>query len=333
MKTSDFDYHLPHELIAQEPLEPRDSSRLMVINRAEKTIKHTIFNQLPDMLGSGDVLVFNNSRVLPARIHGKRALTGGNIEILLLKKLGVNTWEVMAKPARKLKTGEEVDIPQVGVSAKVIQEKEEGIRVMSFSSEEDLFKAGEMPLPPYIHRPLENGERYQTVYSRALGSAAAPTSGLHFTPGLLDLIKEKGIETHFVTLHIGLDTFRPINADDPREHAIHTEYGQIDPVTAGRINTAKKEGRRVIAVGTSTARLLEQAAGEGEYNGWVSLYILPGYQYRVVDGLITNFHLPRSSLLMLVSAFAGKEFIFECYQEAIKEAYRFYSFGDAMLIV
>ncbi|MDD5604873.1 MAG: tRNA preQ1(34) S-adenosylmethionine ribosyltransferase-isomerase QueA [Dehalococcoidales bacterium] len=333
MKTSDFEYILPQELIAQEPIEPRDSSRLMVLNRTDKSITHRVFNQLADMLISGDVLVFNNSRVLPARIYGKRALTGGNVEILLLKRLTLNTWEVMTKPAKKLKTGEGVEIPKVEVSATIIQEKEGGIRVMRFSSEEQLFKAGEVPLPPYIHHPLINGERYQTVYSKILGSAAAPTSGLHFTPDLIQTISNKGIETNYVTLHIGLDTFRPVNTENPLEHAIHTEYGQIDAATADRINTAKREGRRIIAVGTSTARLLEQAAGEPEYSDWVSLYILPGYQYRVVDALITNFHLPRSTLLMLVSAFAGKDFIFSAYREAINNHYRFYSFGDAMLIV
>ena len=333
MKTSDFEYNLPQELIAQEPIEPRDSSRLMVLDREHRAVVHHVFSRLPDILNSGDVLVFNNSRVLPARIHGNRAGTGGSVEILLLKRLDINTWEVMAKPARKLKTGEVVEIPPVGVTAAVIEEKEEGIRIVRFSSEEMLFEAGEMPLPPYIHKPLDNGERYQTVYSKILGSAAAPTSGLHFTPGLLQKLQERGIETHFVTLHIGLDTFRPISTENPCEHAIHTEYGQIARETALQINTARQEGRRIIAVGTSTARLLEQAAGTEGYKGWVSLYILPGYQYKVVDALITNFHLPRSTLLMLVSAFAGREFVLQAYQEAIKNQYRFYSFGDAMLIL
>lgn len=333
MKTSDFDYYLPQELIAQEPIEPRDASRLMVLNRTANSTRHCLFSDLPDLLVKGDVLVFNNSRVIPARIRGKRARTGGNVEILLLKKISAGTWEVMAKPARKLTAGEEINFPQVGVTAKVIAEKNEGIRLINFSSEEKLFHAGEVPLPPYIHQPIKNSERYQTVYSEILGSAAAPTSGLHFTPGLLNILQEKGIEMRFVTLHIGLDTFRPVNVEDPREHVIHTEYGQIDATVATVIRTAKKEGRRVIAVGTSTARLLEQADDQPDFNGWASLFILPGYKFKVVDALITNFHLPRSTLLMLVSAFAGKELIFNSYQEAIKQNYRFFSFGDAMLIL
>jgi S-adenosylmethionine:tRNA ribosyltransferase-isomerase len=333
MKTSDFDYCLPQELIAQEPIEPRDASRLMVLDRTTNSTRHCLFSDLPDLLVKGDVLVFNNSRVIPARIRGKRARTGGNVEILLLKKISAGTWEIMAKPARKLTTGEEINFPQVGVTAKVVAEKNEGIRLINFSSEEKLFQAGEVPLPPYIHKPVKNSERYQTVYSEILGSAAAPTSGLHFTPGLLNILQEKGIEMRFVTLHIGLDTFRPVNVEDPREHVIHTEYGQIDATVATAIQTAKKEGRRIIAVGTSTARLLEQADGQSDFNGWASLFILPGYKFKVADALITNFHLPRSTLLMLVSAFAGKELIFNNYQEAIKHNYRFFSFGDAMLIL
>jgi S-adenosylmethionine:tRNA ribosyltransferase-isomerase len=333
MKTSDFDYHLPQERIAQEPVEPRDSSRLMVLDRKNNTTCHKVFNQLSELLVPGDVLVFNNSRVIPARIRGKRASTGGNVEILLLKKVAPLTWEVLAKPARKLKTGEEVYLPQVEVTATIIGEKEEGIRLIRFSSEEKLFTAGEMPLPPYIHQPIEDRERYQTVYSKVLGSAAAPTSGLHFTQNLLADLKAKSVEIHFITLHISLDSFRPVNTENPPQHIIHTEYGQIDKQVAYAVKSAKKEGRRVIAVGTSSARLLEQAAGVEHFNGWADLFILTGYKFKVIDGLITNFHLPRSTLLMLVSAFAGRDFILKSYQEAMKMNYRFFSFGDAMLIV
>ncbi|MFA5451801.1 MAG: tRNA preQ1(34) S-adenosylmethionine ribosyltransferase-isomerase QueA, partial [Dehalococcoidales bacterium] len=271
--------------------------------------------------------------VIPARIRGKRAGTGGNVEILLLKKVAPLTWEVLAKPARKLKTGEEVYLPQVEVTATIIGEKEEGIRLIRFSSEEKLFTAGEMPLPPYIHQPIEDRERYQTVYSKVLGSAAAPTSGLHFTQNLLADLKAKSVEIHFITLHISLDSFRPVTTENPPQHIIHTEYGQIDKQVAYAVKSAKKEGCRVIAVGTSSARLLEQAAGAEHFNGWADLFILPGYKFKVIDGLITNFHLPRSTLLMLVSAFAGRDFILESYQEAMKMNYRFFSFGDAMLIV
>ena len=346
MKTSDFDYDLPPELIAQTPVEPRDHSRLMILDRKDQSIAHRQFFEITDFLHQGDVMVFNDSRVLPARLKGKRAGSGGKVEILLLRRGGGGDWEAMVRPARKLLFGEKVEImPYAGakmerkIYAEITGVSEEGIRTVRFSDEALLMAAGEMPLPPYIHTPLQNQERYQTVYAKVTGSAAAPTVGLHFTPELLKKIENKGVRCLYTTLHVGLDTFRPVTEDDPREHAIHGEYGIITPEVADEITKAKKEGRRVICVGTTSVRLTEQAAQNsppGEilpYNGWVELFILPGYKFRVADALVTNFHLPKSSLLMLVTAFAGKEAIDKAYKEAIKEKYRFYSFGDAMFIL
>ncbi len=337
MRTEDFDYHLPPELIAQTPIEPRDSARLLVMNRSSGSLEHRNFFDLPDFLRKGDVMVFNDSRVIPARLAGKKSGTGGVAEILLLKRINDNDWEALVKPARRIKKGMILDIGSaIHVPAEVIGESEAGIRTIRFSGEVHLPALGEIALPPYIHTPLYNPERYQTVYSEKLGSVAAPTAGLHFTEELLKRIEQKGIKCLFVTLHIGLDTFRPVQEDDPRKHQIHSEYGVISKETADELTRAKIDNHRVIGVGTTSVRLLEAASMSGSilpFDGWVNLFILPGYQFKVVDAMITNFHLPRSTLLMLVSAFAGKELIDKVYQEAINQRYRFYSFGDATLIL
>lgn len=348
MKTSDFDYSLPLELIAQSPIEPRDSSRLMVMNRADGSLEHRRFFNICDYLHPGDVVVFNDSRVIPARLKGKRAGSGGKVEILLLRRQEANVWETLAKPARKLQIGATVEIisgslspdkDEKGILAEVIGTGEDGLRVIRVSDESRLMTAGEVPLPPYIHAPLADKERYQTVYARAIGSVAAPTAGLHFTPELLTHIEQMGIRYFFTTLHIGLDTFRPVTEDDPQTHAIHREYGILDKETAQELTRARQEGRRIICVGTTTARIVEHAAsispspGIQPFQGWVDLFILPGHRFRMVDALVTNFHLPKSTLLMLVTAFAGKELIDKAYREAIAQNYRFYSFGDAMLIL
>jgi S-adenosylmethionine:tRNA ribosyltransferase-isomerase len=346
MKTDDFDYTLPPELIAQNPIEPRDHSRLMVLNRENGSIESRRFFEIVDLLRPGDVMVFNDSRVIPARLTGRRPVSGGKVEILLLRRKEANIWEALARPARRLQVGATVEIIDrpassnaTSIMGEVIGTGENGIRVLKFSDESELMSAGDVPLPPYIHAPLVDKERYQTVYSRVIGSVAAPTAGLHFTPELLAAIEKKGVRLLFVTLHIGLDTFRPVTEEDPREHNIHREYGMIDKETAGELSRAKFEGRRVICVGTTTARILEQAALKNEgpeirsFEDWVDLFILPGHRFRMVDTLVTNFHLPRSTLLMLVSAFAGKELIDRAYMEAIAQNYRFYSFGDAMLIL
>lgn len=338
MKTSDFDYHLPSELIAQTPLEPRDQARLLVINRASGDLEHRRFCEVVDLLKPGDVLVMNDSRVIPARLYGHKRDTGAKVEILLLRRTGEGWWEALVKPGKRLPVGTTVELaPEV--SAEIREVLPEGIRLVEFTGEALLPDLGEMPLPPYIHTPLGSPERYQTVYAREHGSVAAPTAGLHFTPELLQRLKNKGIETLYTTLHIGLDTFRPVQTEDPTEHHIHREYGYLSPEVARSVSLAKAEGRRVIGVGTTSVRLLEHAArlsGEKElapFAGWIDLFILPGFKFRVVDALITNFHLPRSSLLMLVSAFAGRELIKSTYTEAVREGYRFYSFGDATLIV
>jgi S-adenosylmethionine:tRNA ribosyltransferase-isomerase len=339
MKTSDFDYTLPAGLIAQSPIEPRDRSRLMILNRQTGSIEHRRFHDIIDYLRDGDVLVFNDSRVIPARLKGRRAGSGGKVEMLLLRRTDENVWEALTKPARRLQIGTKVEISGEEILAEVIGVGDGGIRTMRFSDESLLLEAGEVPLPPYIHEPLEKAERYQTVYARVVGSVAAPTAGLHFTPDLLEKIERKGVRCLFVTLHVGLDTFRPIKEDDPREHTIYREYGVIDKDVADELSLARAEGRRIICIGTTSVRLVEQAAKTGEsgrlepFQGWVELFILPGHRFRVVDAMVTNFHLPRSTLLMLVTAFGGREFISKAYQEAIAQKYRFYSFGDAMLIL
>lgn len=338
MKTSDFNYDLPKELIAQHPVEPRDHSRLMLVDRTTGKLEHRHFYDLPGYLNEGDVLVFNDSRVLPARLKGVRRETGGKVEVLLLKRLGPGLWEALVRPAKRLQPGEKVII-HPDIPAEIVSSGEEGIRRVLFEDESRLAGAGEMPLPPYIHEKLLDPERYQTVYSREPGSAAAPTAGLHFTPDLLKKVADMGVECLYTTLHIGLDTFRPVTEEDPRKHRIHKEFGVIDAYVAAAISKAKAEHRRVICVGTTSVRLVEQAALSSRHNildpyeGWADLFILPGHRFLVPEALITNFHLPESSLLMLVSAFAGKDIIDTAYQEAITESYRFYSFGDAMMIL
>ncbi len=346
MKTSDFDYSLPAGLIAQTPVEPRDHSRLMVLTRSDGSLKHGRFFELAGFLRGGDVLVFNDSRVISARLMGRKANTGGGVEILLLRRLDKNIWEALVKPGRRVNVGARIEITNNTVTgskhgprvlAEVKEQRQDGIKVLSFSDETLLSKLGRVPLPPYIYTPLAHPERYQTVYARVEGSVAAPTAGLHFTPQLLGEIERKGVHCLFVTLHVGLDTFRPVREDNPLQHAIHREYGVLSQEAVRQLSEAKQEGRRVICVGTTTVRLLEQAANPSHslepFQGWINLFILPGYQFRLADALITNFHLPRSTLLMLVSAFAGQNFITRAYEEAIAEKYRFYSFGDAMLIL
>ncbi|MFC2002068.1 tRNA preQ1(34) S-adenosylmethionine ribosyltransferase-isomerase QueA [Chloroflexota bacterium] len=348
MKTSDFNYLLPPELIAQSPVEPRDHSRLMVLNRGDGSMEHRRFFEIIDYLRDGDVLVFNDSRVIPARLSGRKVDSGGGVEILLLRRLGTNVWEALAKRGKQLHVGSQVEIindsvagnpGEAKVVAEVIELRQDGIKVLNFSDETLLLESGRIALPPYIHVPLEHPQRYQTVYARVAGSVAAPTAGLHFTPELLGAIERKGIHCLFVTLHVGLDTFRPVREDNPLEHAIYREYGVINQAVASQLSQAKKEGRRIICVGTTTVRIVEQAAQLGNhlelqpFEDWVSLFILPGYHFRLVDALVTNFHLPRSTLLMLVTAFAGKEHVNKAYQEAVGQSYHFYSFGDAMLIL
>ena len=346
MKSSDFDYHLPPEFIAQTPMEPRDHSRLMVLRRGNGSIEHHRFFEIVDFLQPGDVLVLNDSRVIPARLMGRRE-GGGKVEILLLRRLTPGLWEALVRPARRVRVGEKVKVIgseqeslESSTSVEVLEEGEQGLRIIRFAEEALLEKLGQTPLPPYIHTSLSDPERYQTVYAKAKGSVAAPTAGLHFTPQLLGKFAAKGIELAFVTLHVGLDSFRPIRVEDPRQHPMHKEYGELTDEVATKLASAKAKGGRIICVGTTTVRLLEQAAlaaGEAEilkpFKGWTSLFILPGHQFRLVDSLITNFHLPRSTLLMLVCAFAGKVLTDHAYQEAIRLGYRFYSFGDAMLVL
>ena len=345
MKTSDFDYTLPTELIAQTAVEPRDESRLMVLNRSDSSIEHHKFLEIVDYLRAGDVLVFNDSRVIPARLNGKKIDSDGRVEILLLRRSNNSDWETLVKPGKRVNVGTRIEITsnsagsrQPKILAEITGLGQDGIKVIKFSDETLLPGVGEIPLPPYIHVPLTNPERYQTVYAAVAGSVAAPTAGLHFTPQLLNRIKQKGIHCCFVTLHVGLDTFRPVREDNPRQHPIYKEYGVITQEVASQLSQAKAEGRRIICVGTTTVRIIEQAAQSSKapvlepFEGWISLFILPGYQFRMMDALITNFHLPESSLLFLVSAFAGSNFINQAYQEAIASRYRFYSFGDAMLI-
>ncbi len=348
MKTSDFGYSLPLELIAQTPIELRDQARLMVLNRSDSSLKHHRFFEIADYLQAGDVLVFNNSKVIPARLHARKVDTGGRLEVLLLRRLSPNLWETLVRPSKRVNVGSRIEITNDAatddrhdfrVQAEVVGLEEGGVRVISFSDEMLLPELGRIALPPYIHLPLTNPERYQTVYADMAGSVAAPTAGLHFTTELIDKIKSKGIHCLFVTLHVGLDTFRPIREDDPLEHPVHREYGVITREVASRLSQAKVEGRRIIGVGTTTVRLIEAVAQASSpvhmqpFEDWVSLFILPGYQFRVVDALITNFHLPKSTLLMLVSAFASRELTKQAYREAIARKYRFYSFGDCMLIL
>ena len=339
MKTHDFWYDLPEELIAQTPLQQRDSSRLLVMNRETGEISHRHFYDILEYLQPGDCLVMNNSRVLPARLLGHRP-TGGAVEVLLLRDLGEKRWECLVKPGRKMQLGHEVIFGNGELTGKVVEVQESGNRVVEFQYAgiflEVLESLGKMPLPPYIKEELADQERYQTVYSKDVGSAAAPTAGLHFTTELLEKIREKGVATAFVTLHVGLGTFRPVKAENITEHHMHSELCMMPQETADILNKTKKRGGRIICVGTTSCRTLESLVNEdGSFEAkskWTDIFIYPGYQFKAMDGLITNFHLPESTLLMLVSAFSSQEKILNAYHEAVKERYRFFSFGDAMFI-
>ncbi len=376
MRTSDFDYDLPPELIAQVPVEPRDSSRLLVLHRGSGQLEHRRFRDIVDYLLRGDLMVFNQSRVIAARLLGHRDDTGSRVEFLLLRQEAPNTWKALAKPARRLRPGVKITITPPNTAKKspkppftkagdgqetstespisqlhveVLQSHEDGIKTVRLSSDDAIASFGHTPLPPYIRQRLADPDRYQTVYAAQPGSAAAPTAGLHFTEALLEQIRGAGIETAFVTLHVGLDTFRPVQGEDPAQHKIHREHFQINARSADALNRAREERRRIIAVGTTSVRVLEQAAQDltrdrrewfSAVQGEASIYILPGHQFRVVDAMITNFHLPRSTLLMLVSAFvegpstnSGRTAVLNAYREAIEQRYRFYSFGDAMLLL
>ena len=343
MKTAEFEYELPKELIAQSPMEPRDHSRLMVVDRSDGEIYHKRFYDLPDYLRGGVLLVFNDSRVIPARLYGNRVGTGGKVEVLLLSRISDGVWRSLVRPGRRMRAGDRFEISKDGVEmiGEILEVEPSGTRTVRLSDDSMLDRVGVVPLPPYIRRPLEDPERYQNVYARPEGSVAAPTAGLHFTEGLLERVRAKGVETAFVTLHVGWDSFRPVQTEDVTAHRMHTEYWELGEAAADAINRAKADGRRVVSVGTTVTRLLEHAAatsadGDGRLlpgSGQADLFIVPGYEFRIVDALVTNFHLPRSSLLMLTSAFAGRDLLFRTYQEAIEQRYRFYSFGDAMVVV
>ena len=341
LKKDDFDYHLPENLIAQTPVEPRDHSRLMVLDGASGAIEHRRFYDLPQYLRRGDVLVFNDSRVTPARLHVSRTRGGGSVELLLLRRERPGRWHSLVKPGRKMRQGDAFEVSRGGrsITGSVLLVHEDGSRTVELSGEEHLDALGVVPLPPYIHEPLENPERYQTVYAREQGSVAAPTAGLHFTQDLLDQIRKKGIETVFVTLHVGLGTFRPVTVDNPESHNMHAEYWKLSSDAADAIGRAKTEGRRIVSVGTTAVRLMEQAASQvpdGQISpgsGWTDIFIYPGHRFKLVDALVTNFHLPKSTLLMLTSALVGRARLLAAYQEAASAGYRFYSFGDAMLVV
>lgn len=341
-KTSDYFYELPEELIAQTPVEPRDHSSMLVLDRETGKTQHKHFYDILDYLKPGDCLILNDSRVLPARIFGTKKDTGAHVEFLLLKCVGNNKWETLVKPGRKAKVGAEFVFSPGVLDGKITDVLEDGNRIIDFSCEGNFYtileELGKMPLPPYITAELKDQERYQTVYSHELGSAAAPTAGLHFTKELLKKIEEKGVKIGYVTLHVGLGTFRPVKAENITEHKMHSEHYHLPKETADLINETKKNGGRVIAVGTTSCRTLESVAtfNDGkilESDGWTSIFIYPGYEFKVLDGLITNFHLPESTLIMLVSAFAGYEHVMAAYKEAVEKRYRFFSFGDAMLII
>ncbi len=340
MKTSDFYYDLPEELIAQTPLERRDGSRLMVLDRETGALEHRHFFDLPDYLRPGDCLVLNDSRVLPARLLGHRVPSGGAVEVLLLKDKGDGVWECLTKPGRKTKAGTELSFGDGALTATVLEALDTGNRLIRFHYQgiflEILEQLGKMPLPPYIKEELEDGERYQTVYSRVNGSAAAPTAGLHFTKGLLEQIAAKGVSIAYVTLHVGLGTFRPVKAEEITDHHMHAEFCMISAETAELLNRTKEQGGRIVCVGTTSCRTLESFAdAQGRFretSGWTDIFIYPGYRFKAMDALVTNFHLPESTLVMLVSAFAGREHVLNAYRTAVQERYRFFSFGDAMFI-
>ncbi|WP_144520776.1 tRNA preQ1(34) S-adenosylmethionine ribosyltransferase-isomerase QueA [Bacillus pumilus] len=341
MKLELFDFDLPERLIAQVPLEKRDASRLMVLNKQTGEVTHDTFSQITDYFQTGDCLVLNNTRVLPARLFGMKEDTGAKVELLLLKQEEGDKWETLVKPAKRVKKGTVITFGDGRLQAVCTEELEHGGRKVEFQYTgifyEVLESLGEMPLPPYIKEQLDDRERYQTVYSKEVGSAAAPTAGLHFTNELLDALKEKGVHIAFITLHVGLGTFRPVSADRIEEHEMHAEFYEMNEETAAELNRVRKEGGRIISVGTTSTRTLETIASahDGEFkasSGWTSIFIYPGYTFKGIDGMITNFHLPKSSLIMLVSALAGREHVLKAYNEAVKEEYRFFSFGDAMLI-
>ena len=340
MKTSDFYYDLPEELIAQTPLEKRDTSRLLKLNRRTGEVQHSVFYTVIDELRPGDCLVMNDSRVLPARLLGHRP-TGGAVEVLLLRDLGDKKWECLCKPGRKMQVGNQVIFGNGELTATVAEVKDDGNRIVEFHYEgiflEVLERLGKMPLPPYIKEELQDQERYQTVYSRSVGSAAAPTAGLHWTNELLDKARAKGVKTAFVTLHVGLGTFRPVKAEDIHDHHMHSELCMMGEETAAVLNEIRRNGGRIICVGTTSCRTLESLVNDdGSFEAkskWTEIFIYPGYTFKAMDGLITNFHLPESTLVMLVSAFAGREHVLAAYEEAVRERYRFFSFGDAMCIL
>ena len=340
MNVSDFYYDLPEELIAQTPIEKRDESRLMVLNIAKQTIEHKTFKDIIDYLEPGDCLVRNNTKVIPARLYGKKS-TGAKIEFLLLSRIEGDIWECIVRPGHKLKPGTEVEFGDGILKAKVLDVMDGGTRKVEFKYKgifnEILDQIGLMPLPPYIHEELKDNDRYQTVYAKYDGSAAAPTAGLHFTPELFEKIREKGVEVANVTLHVGIGTFRPVKVENVEDHHMHSEHFYIKQEDVDKINNAKKNGKRVIAVGTTSCRVLETIADENgmvkSTEGDTQIFIYPGYKYKCLDGLVTNFHLPESTLIMLVSALAGRDYIMKAYNEAVKERYRFFSFGDAMLIL
>ncbi|MCU9613993.1 tRNA preQ1(34) S-adenosylmethionine ribosyltransferase-isomerase QueA [Caldibacillus lycopersici] len=342
MKVEDFDYYLPEELIAQTPLENRSSSRLMVLNKQSGDIEHRTFVDVINYLNPGDCLVLNDTKVLPARLFGEKEDTGAHVEVLLLKQLEGDRWETLVKPAKRVKEGTVVHFGDGKLKATCVDSLEYGGRIFEFSYEgifyEVLESLGEMPLPPYIKERLDDQDRYQTVYAKERGSAAAPTAGLHFTKELLEQIAAKGVHIAFITLHVGLGTFRPVSVDNLEEHEMHSEFYQMNAETANLLNEVKQKGNRIISVGTTSTRTLETIAtrNDGKFvaeNGWTNIFIYPGYEFRAIDGLITNFHLPKSTLVMLVSALAGRDHILHAYETAVKEKYRFFSFGDAMLII
>lgn len=340
VKVEDFDFYLPEELIAQTPLENRSESRLMVLDKEAGSMDHIRFKQITDYLEEGDCLVLNDTRVLPARLFGQKEDTGANIEVLLLKQEDGDQWETLVKPAKRIRVGTEIVFGDGKLKATCVDLKEHGGRILEFKYDgifyEVLDELGEMPLPPYIRERLEEQDRYQTVFAKERGSAAAPTAGLHFTEELLDELRDKGVHIAFITLHVGLGTFRPVSVDTIEEHDMHSEFYQVSEGTARLLNEVRANGGRIVTVGTTSTRTLETIASKHgtfvEESGWTNIFIYPGYEFKGIDGLITNFHLPKSTLIMLVSAFAGQENVMHAYETAVKEKYRFFSFGDAMLI-
>lgn len=340
MELTDFDYDLPKELIAQTPIEPRDASRMLYLPKKRGESEHSAFRRLPDYLVPGDLLVFNKTRVIPARLLGEKEGTGGQVEVFLLRQEGPELWNCLVRPGRRLRPGARLSFGGGVLKAEIAERGPEGTRLVRFSGEgvfqETLAKIGQVPLPPYIHEKLKDPERYQTVYGNQPGSVAAPTAGLHFTPEILSELAAKGIESAEVILHVGMGTFKPVETERIEDHPMHSEYYEVSRETKEKINRAKAEGRRVIAVGTTSLRTLEAVGQNGqmrEGSGWTDIFIYPGYTFQIIDGLLTNFHLPKSTLLMLVSALAGRERVLKAYEEAVRERYRFFSFGDCMLIL